>query len=113
MFWTRLASGIILVVIALLTMSLGGVPLAVTLLFISLVAYRELTKALQCATDDKKLNVLEIIGLLGVIGYYASLYFVNDAVILLMCIVAVFMAEMFVYVITFPRFQALQVAASF
>ena len=112
MFWTRLASGIILVVIALLTMSLGGVPLAVTLLFISLVAYRELTKALQCATDDKKLNVLEIIGLLGVIGYYASLYFVNDAVILLMCIVAVFMAEMFVYVITFPRFQALQVAAA-
>lgn len=112
MFWTRLASGIVLVIIALLTMSLGGIPLAAILLFISLVAYRELTKALQCATDEKKLNVLEIIGLLGVTGYYASLYFINDAVILLMCIVTVFMAEMFAYVTTFPKFQAAQVAAS-
>lgn len=112
MFWTRLASGIVMVIVALLVMSLGGIPLALTLLIISLIAYRELTKALQCATDHKKLNALEIIGLIGVSAYYAALYFSGDAVLLLMCIVVVFMAEMFLYVITFPKYQASQVVAA-
>ena len=46
MFWTRLISGIILVIIALATMSIGGSILAITLLLISLIACSELTKAL-------------------------------------------------------------------
>lgn len=112
MFLTRLASGIVLVIIALLTMSLGGIPLAVTLLIISLIAYRELSKALLCATDDKKLNALEIVGMLGVTAYYAAVYFSDAEVFLLMCIVAVFMAEMFLYVVTFPKYQAKQVVAA-
>ncbi len=112
MFWTRLASGIVLVLIALLTMSLGELPLLLVLLAISLIAYRELTKALLCATDEKKLNVLEIVGLVGVVGYYVSVYFADDAVMHLMSIVALFMAEMFVYVVTFPKFQASQVMAA-
>lgn len=112
MFWTRLASGIVLVVVALLTMSLGGIPLLLTLFVISLIGYRELTKALLCSTDDKKWNTLEIVGQLGVAGYYSAVYFAEDATMLLMGIVAVFMAEMFVYVVTFPKFQATQVVAS-
>ena len=112
MFWTRLGSGIILVIIALLTMSLGGIPLAAILLFISLIAYRELTKALLCATDQKKLNAQEMIGLAGVAAYYAAIYFSGEAVMLLMCIVAVFMAEMFLYVVAFPKYQATQVVAA-
>lgn len=112
MFWTRLASGIILVMIALLMLSLGGIPLAITLLIISLIAYRELTKALGCATDQKKLNALEIVGLLGVVAYYAAVYFSDAEVLLLMCIVAVFMAEMFLYVVTFPKYEAAQVVSA-
>lgn len=112
MFVTRLASGIVLVIIALLTMSLGGIPLAAILLAISLIAYRELSKALLCATDDKKLNALEIVGMLGVAAYYAAVYFSDAEVFLLMCIVAVFMAEMFLYVVTFPKYQAKQVVAA-
>ena len=38
MFWTRLASGIVLAVLALITMGLGGIPLLAVLLLISLVA---------------------------------------------------------------------------
>lgn len=113
MFWTRLASGIVLVIIALLTMSLGGLPLWGVLLLISLVAYRELTKALLCATDDKKLNALEILGIAGVFAYYGAIYFSDAEVMLLMCIVGVFMAQMFAYVIAFPKFQANQVVAAF
>ena len=48
MFWTRLLSGIVLLAIALATFSFGNVFLAVPLWLISLIAYRELTKALKC-----------------------------------------------------------------
>ena len=112
MFVTRLASGIVMVIVALLVMGFGGIPLVLTLLAISLIAYRELTKALKCATDERKLNALEIIGLIGVVAYYAALYFSGDAVMLLMCIVAVFMAEMFLYVVTFPKYRAEQVVGA-
>lgn len=112
MFVTRLLSGIVLLAIAVLTMSLGGISLALILFFISLIAYRELTKAFLCATDDKKLNGLEIVGLIGVIVYYGMLYFLQEPQMLLMGIVGVFLAEMFLYVFTFPKFQANQVMAA-
>lgn len=113
MFWTRLVSGIVLIIIALLTFGMGGIPLILILFGISLVAYRELTKALLCAKDEKKWNALEMAGMLGVLAYYAAIFFSGDANLLLMCIVAVFMAEMFLYVVTFPKFQATQVLAAF
>lgn len=113
MFFTRLASGVVLVAIAILNMSMGGWPLALLLLLISMVAYRELTKALGCANRDKKPNGLEWIGLIGVAGYYAAIYFSRDMALTRMCIVGVFMGLMFLYVITFPKFQAGQVAAAF
>lgn len=112
MFLTRLASGIVLIIVALLTMSLGGICLLLTTLVISLIGYRELTKALHCATDEKKLNVLEYVGMAGIIAYYATIYFADDSVMLLMSIVGLFMAQMFVYVVTFPKFQASQVMAA-
>ena len=90
MFWTRLLSGIVLLAIALATFSFGNVFLAVPLWLISLIAYRELTKALKCATDEKKFNALEWIGFVGVTAYYATLFFTRDHTLLLMCIVALF-----------------------
>ena len=112
MFWTRLLSGIVLLAIALATFSFGNVFLAVPLWLISLIAYRELTKALKCATDEKKFNALEWIGFVGVTAYYATLFFTRDHTLLLMCIVALFMAEMFCYVAAFPKYQASQVMAA-
>lgn len=113
MFWTRLASGIVLVVIALLTLSLGGPALASVLLVISMIAFRELTKAMKVSEDGRRLNLLEVIGLAGVLAYYAAVYFSSNEALLLMCVVGVFMAGMFAYVAVFPRFRAEQVAASF
>jgi len=112
MFVTRLASGIVLVIVALLVMGLGGSPLILTLFGISLIGYRELTKALKCATHEKKANELEIIGFAGIGAYYAALYFTDEVIMLLMGVVALFMAEMFLYVVTFPKFKAEQVVAS-
>lgn len=112
MFWTRLFSGVVMVVIALATMWLGGPYLAGILLLISLAGYRELTKAQKVNTAGKGFNGLEIAGLTGVIVYYAVMYIWQDTTLMLMCIVLVFMAEMFLYVVLFPRYQAQQVVTA-
>lgn len=108
---TRCISGVILVAIALVTMFLGGPVLTITLLLVSLIGYRELTKALAVNQNEKGFNALEIIGMVGTILYYASVYFADDTM-RLMGIVGVFMAVMFCYVITFPKYNASQVVAS-
>lgn len=112
MFWTRLLSGVILVIIALFTMSFGQLPLLLVLYGISISGYRELTKALQCATDTKKMNSLEGVGVVGITAYYAMVFCSTKIEILLLTIVGVFMLHMFVYVITFPMFQIEQVMSS-
>lgn len=117
MFVTRLISGIILLVIAICTMSLGNIWLIAPLFLISLVAYRELTKALGCAKKEKGFNSLEIAGFLGIAAYYAAAWLVaiehKSFVLLLACIMYVFMAQMLVYVVTFPKFHANQVLGAF
>lgn len=61
---------------------------------------------------EKGFNGLEIIGIIGVLIYYAVMYVSQDTTLLLMCIVLVFMAEMFLYVVLFPRYRAEQVVAA-
>ncbi len=119
MFGPRLVSGIVLIIIALATFGLGGPVLAATLLAISLIAFRELTKALNVsrpADGDQRegapWNLLEYVGAAGVVAYYAAAFFSDAQVYLLMCIVGVFMALMLVYVVTFPKFNATQVVAA-
>ncbi len=119
MFWTRLGSGIVLLLLSITTMSIGGLPLAIVLWVISMVGFRELTRALQHAPaaqsgadklrGGKRMNVLEAIGLAGIAAYYLLLYFSGKDTWLFMCIVFVFLAMMFAYVITFPKFKSLQV----
>lgn len=112
MFWTRLISGVVMVIVALATMWLGGPYLAGILLLISLAGYRELTKAQKVNTAAKGFNGLEIIGLAGVILYYVIMYIWQNTTVLLMGIVLVFMAEMFLYVVLFPRYRAERVVTA-
>lgn len=112
MFWTRLISGVVMVIVALATMWLGGPYLAGILLLISLAGYRELTKAQKVNTAAKGFNGLEIIGFAGVILYYVIMYIWQNTTVLLMGIVLVFMAEMFLYVVLFPRYRAEQVVTA-
>lgn len=119
MFWARLGSGIILLALSITTMSMGGLPLAALLCIISMIGFRELTRALKHdpaaysgtlqSMDGKRVNALEAIGLTGIAAYYLLLYFSGNHIWLLMCIVFVFMAMMFAYVIAFPKFKTLQV----
>lgn len=114
MFWTRLASGIVLLIIAIGTFALGGPVLAALLFVISLVGYRELTKALQVngETGNKKFNGPELVGFAGILLYYAAIYFTWDNTYPFIALVVTFLAEMFLYVIRFPRYRAEQIAAA-
>ena len=112
MFGTRLVSGIILTIIAVATMYLGGPVLAGVLLLVSLCAFGELTKALKVNTEEKKLNEAQIVGMVGTVCYYACLYFVGSDTLNLMCIVGVFMAEMFLYVLRFSKYDSQKIISS-
>ncbi len=112
MFWTRLASGIVLLAVAVGAVSLGGIPLAILLWMTSMAAFRELTKAVKCGAAGEKLNSLEMAGLAGIICYYLLVYFSGEPIWLLMCIVGVFLTVMLTYVITFPKYHVSQVMAA-
>lgn len=112
MFWTRLASGVVLLIVAIGAMSFGRIPLALILWGISAAAFREMTKALQCAGEGKKLNCLEWVGMAGITAYYLIIYFSGEATLLLMGIVGTIMGIMLAYVLTFPRHNAGQAASA-
>ncbi|MCM1569229.1 MAG: phosphatidate cytidylyltransferase [Roseburia sp.] len=117
MFVTRLISGIVLLIIAVFAMSMGNIWLILPLVLISLTAYRELTKALGCGENSRRLNALEAVGLLGVAAYYGMAWLVaiegKDSALLLACIMFVFMAQMLLYVVRFPKYRDSQVMAAF
>lgn len=113
MFWTRFVSSVILVIIALVTLIMGGPLLAAVTFLISLVGYRELCKAVGIHTEGKLINGLEIVGVVGVACFYAALYFSDNMLLVLMAVIAVFMGSMFVYVATFPKYRAEQVMSNF
>lgn len=112
MFWTRFISSVVLVLIALVTLILGGPTLAVVSYLISLIGYFELCRATK-VSEGKKVNALEIVGILGITSYYVAMYFTDNLLFLLMAIIITFMLSMCVYVVTFPKLQASQVMDAF
>ncbi|MBD5513509.1 MAG: phosphatidate cytidylyltransferase [Lachnospiraceae bacterium] len=124
MFVTRLISGISLVIIALVTILAGNGVLAVTLCLISLIAYRELTKACNIHTEDRKWNALELAGMALTAAYYVSLFITlyranenGDGVevvypVVMIAVVIGLILFLFIYVFAFPRYQAPQVMAA-
>ena len=110
MFKTRLISGILLVIAALLTIISGGYVLFFTLLCISLIGMQELYKAMKVRTDS--FNALEIAGYLAAVIYYILLM-IDFEKYGMMGVILAFMIFMFVYVFTYPRFNAEQVMPAF
>ena len=110
MFKTRLISGILLVIAALLTIISGGYVLFFTLLCISLIGMQELYKAMGIHED--RTGLLEIVGYLGAVLYYISLLLGFESYGLMAVLVSLIMV-MFVYVFTYPKYHANQVMAAF
>lgn len=110
MFKTRLISGIILVIVALLTIISGGWVLFFTLLSISVIGMQELFRAMK--VRQKSFEPLELTGYLGAIIYYMAIALDFERYGMAAVIVALILI-MFVYVFTYPKFHAEQVMACF
>ena len=123
MFRTRLLSGIILVILALALIFAGGSILAGALFLISVTAFLELTRATGVGIHEKKLNGLEITGVVLTLLYYIGLYIAvlgveeyDISVIYYTLgagIIVSLLVFMFVYVFTFPKFKAVNVMTAF
>lgn len=113
MFKTRLISSIVLVFIALVTILQGGYLLAAVLLFLALVAYRELMQACKLSGEGKKCNGLEMTGYAGIVAYYLLMTFTTERIYLFLAVIMILAAFMFLYVFTFPKYRAEQVMCAF
>lgn len=110
MFKTRLLSGIVLVLIALVTIISGGYLLWATLFLVSLVGLMEIYKVTK--VQEKEFSLLAFTGAVGVLSYYVLLLFHLEAYSM-MDVIFVLIVLMFVYVFTYPKYHADQVMAAF
>ena len=118
MFRTRLLSGILLVAVALGVLLAGGALLAVVVFGISMTAYQELTAACKVRGEGRKQGAPVIVGLVMTLVYYGviCLSLARDISTvfpaMVMAVVAAFLAFLFVYVFTFPKYHANQIMSA-
>ena len=110
MFKTRLISGILLVAAALLTIITGRAVLWTVLLCISVIGAEELYRAMDVHKNG--FGLLETAACLGILLYYgaAALDFGRYG---MMAVILALILILFVYVFTYPKYDAHQIAAAF
>lgn len=114
MFFTRLASSMVLLVLTIIVNIIGGPVLAAELFVISLIGLFEFNRAVGIRTEKKGMNLLETVTILGTVSYYLMSYFAEQPErYLLLVIVIVFVCLMAVYVFTFPKYHASQIMNAF
>ncbi|HOO27895.1 MAG TPA: phosphatidate cytidylyltransferase [Lachnospiraceae bacterium] len=115
MFFTRLASSVVLLILTIAVNIIGGPVLVCELAVISLIGLYEFNRAVGVRTKEKGVNLLEAVMILGTIVFYVTGYLVYDNLerYLLLIIVIVFVLLMAVYVFTFPKYEASQVIHGF
>ncbi len=136
MFITRTISAVILVIIAFGTIWAGDVVLLLTMAAVSIVGFREITKAAGAHPERAKdglqtgkqvrtqsanqadgvrtgFNLFEIVGFAGIAAYYALLYFQGLTQPAILCIILTLMCMMAVYVLAFPKYRCEQPIVGF
>lgn len=112
MFWKRLMSSAVLVVLALVFVIYGGPLLGVVNMALAMTAFRELMHA--CSVEEGgKAGILEYVGYAGILLYYLTMICTKNFTLGTGVVVLLFLAEMFVYVFCFPRYRAGQVMTAF
>ena len=110
MFKTRLISGIVLVLAALLVIISGGPVLYGALMCVSVIGAGELMRAMK--VHGSRYGLLEVTSFLTIIVYYTVLFLGREDLQLAVLIGGVIL-NMFVYVFTYPRYHADQITAAF
>ncbi len=103
MFKTRLLSGILLVLIALVTIITGGDVLFATLLMISFIGMTEIYRVLEISN-----KLLGIAGYVAAVAYYAMIRFQRTDLIT-MLIIAFLIVIMVIYVFAYPKYRSEQI----
>ncbi|MBS4829107.1 MAG: phosphatidate cytidylyltransferase [Firmicutes bacterium] len=112
MFWKRLASSAVLVVLALIFLIWGGAALGILCTVLSLIAFHELTKACHVA-ENKEAGALIAAGDAGIVLFGAAMLLTKNMLWGMGALVLMFLACMFVYVFRFPKYHADQVMTVF
>lgn len=107
MFWKRLISGIVLLLLAVVLVGIGSVPLLFAVALISLIGQYELYRALSI--DHKSIAG---IGYCMTLIYYLLVLFEGRAYMTAM-IVGALMMFMTAYVATFPEYKTEEITAAF
>ena len=107
MFRTRLISGIVLVALAILLVTKGGVLLYCVTAAISLIGMFELYRVMGI---EKKAP--GIAGYLACLGYYGLVWFEGQHYVTLLAIAAL-MVLISIYVFTFPKYGTEQITVAF
>ena len=114
MFWTRVASGIVLLIILGFVFITGGNVLLAFLGVISVIGLNEFYNAVGLSSKEKKIDALTLVGYIGCIMLYI-LMFITDGNIAYMIFVPalslIFMLTAFVF--TYPKYNATEVAYAF
>lgn len=109
MFKTRLLSGILLVAAALLTIISGGAVLLTVLLCVSFIGAMELYRAM--GVHKEGYGLLETAAYLGILLYYGGIVLDFERYGM-MAVILTLVLLMFVYVFTYPKYEASQVMAA-
>ncbi|MBO6015374.1 MAG: phosphatidate cytidylyltransferase [Lachnospiraceae bacterium] len=126
MFVKRLISGICLLVILAVGLVLGGDILLALGVFISVVGFYEMMRGTGTLgeTDEKgkgATGALFLVGVAGIVAYYFLLALADGRKLLpeqvstqipMLCVTAVVIAILVVYVLTFPKYKAEQIMAT-
>lgn len=107
MFKTRLLSGILLVIIALITIISGGDILFATILAISLIGMTEIYKILEVNK-----NLLGFVGYAAAVVYFALIRFGMTEWITMLTI-AFLIVLMAVYVLAYPKYRSEHIMLAF
>lgn len=110
MFKTRLISGIILVLVALVTIISGGILLWGTLLGLSIIGLGEIYRAMGLYKG--KISTLEAGAYISLILYYLSLLWEGRAYNFAALFLG-FILIMAIYVFTYPKYKAHEIMAAF
>lgn len=110
MFVTRLLSGIVLVVLLLLTILPGGYLLFFPLLCVSVIGMFELYRAMGIHREGN--GLLEGVGYFSAVLYYGAVW-LNFERYGMAALLAGLILLMFVYVFSYPKYNAHQVMTAF
>lgn len=106
----RIISGTFLLIAAIFFLLFGGLPLLLILLFCSEVGLFEFYRATKVLPEGKIFSPLSVTGYLLTGVFYFFLFWKNDTEHMLFIAVSLIVITMMIYVFTFPKYHADQIA---